>query len=155
MYTRILLPGLVTLALSLAGCGLFSGLPSQSNPTCSWTSEPPRNADAVCRTVFRTMQALTRAEAHGDDAAVRRLVPAPAVAGRIIAFGRDQRRHGLRFLRPSPSMTLGASANHTLGVGLRVVGQSGAGKISVPESVFVRLRGGTAYVVDDQPEQEW
>lgn len=155
MYRRFLPASFLALALTLGGCGLVSGLPSQSNPTCSWTSQPPANADAVCRTVFRTMQALTKAEQHGDDAVIRRLVPEPVVAGRIIAFGRAQRRHGLRFLRPSPSMTLGASSKHTLGVGVEVVGQSAAGKIAVPESVFVRLRGGTAYVVGDQPEQEW
>jgi hypothetical protein len=153
---RILLVLLtLPLGIALAGCDLISGLPSQANPTCSWTSEPPKDEDAVCRTVFRTLQALTRAEEHGDDATIRRLVPAATVASRIIAFGSQNRRDGLKFLYSSPSLTLGASVNHTLGVVLHVVGESRAGKFSDPESVFVRLRGGTAYVVADQPEQEW
>jgi hypothetical protein len=143
------------MAAGLSGCGLISGLPSQANPTCSWTSQVPKNEDAICRTVFRTMQAITRAEQRGDDRTIRRLVPNPVVAERIIDFGRQKRREGLHGIHASPSLTLGASVNATLGVGVQIVGQSGSGKFSVPETVYVRFRIGAAYVVNDQPEEEW
>jgi hypothetical protein len=147
--------GAVLVAGGMAGCGLFGTLPSQNNPTCSWTSEPPKDSAAFCQTVFRTLQALTGAELHGDDRTIHRLVTKPAVAARIILFGRQKRHDGLRFLRPSPSVTLGASVNNTTGVHLEVVGQTGSGKVAAPETVYVRLHAGTAYVVDDQPEEEW
>jgi len=145
----------VALSLLSAGCGLINGIPSQTHPSCSWTTQVPSNADSVCNTVFATLRALTEAEFRGDQRTIHRLVPKAAVAARIVDFGRRKRREGLRSLRPTPSLTLGASAHGTLGVGAQVVGQTRGGSFRVPETVYVRVRDGTAYVVDDQPEQEW
>jgi hypothetical protein len=153
---RLAAPSVILLfVLGLVGCGLINGLPSQSNPTCSWTSQVPRDQVSVCRSVYRTLQALTRAELRGDDHAIRRLVTNPVVANRIIAFGRQQRAAGLHDIHPSPSLTLGASVDNTLGVGAQIVGHTSSGKFSVPETIYTRLKGGTAYVVNDQPEEEW
>lgn len=150
---RVAAVGAITLLC--AGCGLLGGLPSQSHPSCSWTTQPPNNPDSVCATVFSTLRMLALADLNGDDATIHRLVTSPAVARRIIAFGRDERRLGLHSLHVTPSLTLGASVNRTLGVGLQLVGQTRGGSLRAPQTIYVRLHGDSATVVDDQPEQEW
>ena len=46
-------------------------MPTQNDPTCSWTSAPPANHDALCRIVYRTLNGIARAELHDNPRAIR------------------------------------------------------------------------------------
>jgi hypothetical protein len=129
--------------------------PSQTRPTCSWTSQPPSNADALCNAVFHTLRSLADAEERGDDATVRRLVTNPAVAHRIIAYGRTLRAAGVQNLHIVPSFTLGRVPGGYLGAGFFILGKTRHGTSEGKENVYLHFRGETAIVVRDQPAQEW
>lgn len=138
----------------LGGCSLVS-VPSQAHPDCSWSTSPPGNQKSLCAQTFRTLRALAQAAASGNDSTVRRLVPNASVARRIIAYGRDQRRQGLQWMHIDPSIAMGTVSGGRVGAGFYIIGRSGAGKISAPETLYLRVRDGRAIVVGDQPAQEW
>lgn len=148
-------------------CGLFvaclpfvasacGNLPSQSNPTCSWTSQPPGNADTICRESFHTLTQIARAEVRGDNKTVHALVSNRSVAARIIDFGKRERARGLKELHVVPSLTLGSlqTSNQT-GVGFHLGGKRVHGNFEGSETVYVLIRRGKAVIVLDQPGQEW
>jgi hypothetical protein len=141
------------LAGLISACGAY---PSQTNPTCSWTSQPPGNADAICKETFMTLTMVVKAEERGDSRAVRDLVTNPLVAARIIDFGSTQRAKGLRELHVVPSLTLGSlpGPNQT-GVGFQLGGHGKNGNFEGSETVYVRIKAGRAVIVADQPNQEW
>jgi hypothetical protein len=142
------------LGLLLAGCSLVS-LPNQSHPVCSWSSRPPSNASTLCTQTFQTLRALASADETGAGATIHRLVAAPAVANRIIAYGRQQRQNGLKWMHVAPSITVGAVTGGRIGAGFTIVGKNRFGTISAPQSLYLRIRRGRAIVVGDQIDQEW
>lgn len=144
----------LVLALLLTGCS-FPGLPSQRHPSCSWQAQIPPNQAALCAIAFATVSTLVRAEVSGNDRTIRRLVTDPAVARRIIAYGRQERRAGIIYLRVGPSLVLGRTTRGLLGVGLTIAGKTHHGNVSVPETVYLRVRGRRATVSADQPDEEW
>jgi hypothetical protein len=130
-------------------------MPSQSQPVCSWVTAPPANHDALCRTVYATLDAIARAEVRDDTRTIRRLVSNPHVARRIIAHAVSLRTSGVESLHITPSFTLGQSRNGYLGAGFNVVGATRKGGIAAPQTIYLLVRHGMATVVDDQPEEEW
>jgi hypothetical protein len=137
----------------IAACG---GYPSQSNPTCSWTSQPPGNADAICKETFRTLTKVAQAEAKGDFKTIHTLVSNPSVAARIIDFGNSERAQGLKELHVVPSLTLGSlQTSDRTGVGFHLGGRRVHGSFEGTETVYMQIRGGRAVIVLDQPNEEW
>jgi hypothetical protein len=140
--------------VALAGCS--SGLvPSQSQPVCSWSTAPPANHDTVCQIVYYTLSSIAHAEVHDDRRTIRRLVSNPRVAARVIAHAASLQARGVETLHITPSFTLGRSHSGYLGAAFNMVGTSHSGRFTAPQTVYLVLRGGTAKVVDDQPEEEW
>lgn len=160
-YRRLSAPllaitGVVT---ALSGCGI-AGIPSQQRPACSWGTQIPSNADALCTVAFKTLSTLVRDEVRGNDRAIHLLVSNATVARRIIVFGRDQRANHIIFLHVVPSITLATTQQGLLGAGFFIVGKTHSGKISAPETVYMRVyhvgvAASRAVVVEDQPDQEW
>ena len=145
---------LAVLLLLVSGC-FPARYPTQNKPVCSWSSQPPDNADALCSTVFRTLRTVVRAQVTGDDRTVRRLVTSRRVSGRIIAFGRILRANGARGVHIVPSITLAVVSLGRIGAGFYVLGKDRHGRIKKPETVYLRVREGRAVIVGDQPRQEW
>jgi hypothetical protein len=145
---------LLLLPLVTSACGL-PGLPSQNDPTCSWTSAIPANHDRVCKTTFETLSALVRADVRGDWATIHRLVPTASVAHKIVVFGQQERAQRIIYLHVVPTLTLGAVRGGLLGVGFNITGKTHEGNVQAPQSLYLRLRRGRALVVQDQPDQEW
>lgn len=151
---RYLLPLVCLLALtSLAGCDL--GLPTQNNPSCSWNITPPSHSATICRIAFGTLKSIVRAEVAGDNRPIRRLVANPRVARKVIAYGDQQRLQGLKFMHVVPSLTLDITSQGLVGAGFFIVGKTRGGRIADPQTVYMRLHGGTAQVTEDQPDQQW
>lgn len=115
----------------------------------------PARSDFLCATVFRTLSGLARANLRGDDATVRRLVSDPRVAGRIVAYGRKIRRAHATDLHVVPSITMDKLPSGELGAGFYLLGSARTGRINAPQTLYLRLRRRTAFVVRDQPGQEW
>lgn len=142
------------LTVGLSGC-LGLSVPTQRHPICSWGSQPPANAGAVCSEAFATLSAVTRADFKGNARSVRRLVPNRTVARRIIKFGIAQRQGGVRVLHVVPSIALDVVRPGYIGAGFYLLSESRAGKGSLQETVYLRVRHGRALVVADQPGQDW
>lgn len=142
------------LTVGLAGC-LGISLPTQRHPICSWGSRPPANASAVCSEAFATLSAVTQADLNGNTRKIRELVPNRAVARRIIQFGAAQRRAGAHVLHVVPSIALDDVRPGYFGAGFYLLSESRAGKGSLQETVYLRVRHGRALVVADQPGQDW
>lgn len=148
--------GLLLLLLPLlAGC--FPGeVPTQQSPRCSWDSTPPARADTICQTIFQTLSTVVRAEVSGDNRTVRRLVPTRLVADRIIAYGETVRAGGDPSVHVVPSFTLdNATRSKYIGAGFYLLGKTRSGKLQAPETVYLQIRHGQAFIVDDQPGEEW
>jgi len=146
--------GLALIPLLLGGCALVQ-YPSQARPICSWASTPPRGAGALCTTTFRTLKTLASSEARGDNASIRRLVADSKVARRIIAYGATARGERAYNLHIVPSLTLDTSLPGLVGAAFDLAAQGRLGQIHVSETVYLRIRRGTAVVVHDQPGEEW
>lgn len=142
------------LTIGLSGC-LGISLPTQRKPICSWGSQPPGNAAALCREVFSTLSGLAQADFTGNTGTVRRLVPNRAVARRIIQYGVMQRRNGVRVLHVVPSIALDNVRPGRVGAGFYLLSESRAGRGSTAETLYLRVRHGHALVVADQPGQDW
>lgn len=140
--------------LLLGGCG-FAGVPTQSHPACSWTTQPPSNEKTVCQATFSTLSTVVKALSRGDNSTIHRLAPNRVIAARIIAYGNDQRRKGLRFMHVSPSITLQQKSPGNVGAAFYVTGRTRGGKIASLEEVFLQLHGRSGIIVADQPSQEW
>ena len=144
---------LALLVTSVTGCSLAS-LPSQHNPTCSWSSSPPANADALCTTSFDTLTKIVQAVQKGDNQAIKTIVTNPSVAARIMAYSRTQRVAHARRLHVVPSFTLETSGD-LLGAGFYVLGKNDSGNVNSPETLYLKVKGRSATVVEDQPNQDW
>jgi hypothetical protein len=146
----------VVLALIIVlagGCG--SDLPTASNPSCSWASDPPSNAASVCTKTFATLSAVTAATVRADTGTVRRLVPNQAVAGRIIAYGRKLRSEGnATSVHPVPSLVLNVTS---LGIGALVYlsGLAGSTKVKDEETVYLDTTHSQAVITGDTQGQDW
>jgi hypothetical protein len=143
------------LALFLTGCALEQHLPSQGNPTCSWGSEVPANAQKLCGITFTTLSLVARAELRGDTRTIRRVVTNRDVAGRILAHTSDLHRVGVRTLHVVPSLTLSTTAQGYVGAGFYLLGTSKQGRIKSPQTVYLRVARGSATIVGDQSDQQW
>ncbi len=139
--------------MTVTGCALAS-LPSQENPTCSWSSSPPANADALCATAFDTLTKVVHAVQKGDKATIRTIVTNPTVAARILTYSRSQRALHARSLHVVPSFTLDI-AGGLLGAGFYVLGKNDSGNVNSPETLYLRVHGQMARIVEDQPNQDW
>lgn len=140
-------------SLFLAGCSLVS-LPSQQHPVCSWISDVPNDADAVCGQVFATLRTITRAALHGDGATVRRLVPNRSMEHKILNYGARRRSQKVVGLHVVPDLRIN-NVDGYIGVGFELVGESRAGKVHDEETVYARFRRGTAVLLHDDPESGW
>jgi hypothetical protein len=139
----------------MAGC-LSVTYPTQQRPTCSWASQPPPNANTLCSTVYRTLTTLVNAELSGDDRAIRRLVTDPQVAGRVVSYGRTVLAQGRASMHAVPSFTLDtATQPGEIGANFSIVGKTQQGQINTQETVYLRIRHGTALLVADQPGEDW
>jgi lipid-binding SYLF domain-containing protein len=101
------------------------------------------------------LSAIVRAEVHGDDRTIVALVPNPQVARKIMAHGRTLRAQRLKYLRVTPSLTVGWVVGGRLGVGFNIVGKTAHGSVEAPQQVYLRRAAGSYRVVADQPFQEW
>lgn len=151
MRRAALLIALLSLA---AGC-IVPGVPTQQQPSCSWSSQPPDNADQLCRQIFRTLSLVARAEVRHDDSTVRRLVTQPAAAARIIAYGAQLSRQKVRSFHVVPSMTLLDTGGGRVGAAFFLQGQTSQGRLRAQETVYLRQRHGTQVIIADQPGHEW
>lgn len=115
----------------------------------------PSHPAAVCSSVYDTLRVVAAAEAEGRDNVIEKIVRPPAVAERIIGFGRLLRRSHLKFLRVSPSLLLSAEPHDQVLAGLQLVGKDDQGTIGNPETVTVQLHGHTGTIIGDQPQQDW
>ena len=138
----------------LCGCVSLS-VPSQSNPSCSWTSQLPSNADAVCLSTFHTLRAVLDAAIRGDETTLRRLVPDAVIRHRIAAFGASVRHKGNISVHITPSFTLEKIRSDQLGAEFNVVGHTHHGDVKAPQTVYLAARNGTTVIIQDQPMQEW
>jgi hypothetical protein len=142
---------LVTFAtLTLSGCSA-----NLKQPTCGWSSSIPSNGEFLCRQTYRVLGDIARAEVHGSDSVIRDHVVSRRVATRMIAFGRQIRRHHVTFLRVTPSFELSALSHGRLQVGAYLVGRTDQGKVDDPEAVDEQVKGSTVVVTGDAPGQEW
>lgn len=148
------LPLLFALVFLVAGC-LGIDLPSQTNPVCSWNSQPPSNADQLCRMSYQTVDAVARAEARGDDATIRRLVARDDVALRIIKYGAQVRAKHLSGFHAVPSITLAVIRPGLVGARFYLVGKSSAITVDNPVAVYLRIRQDRALIAYDFPRQVW
>ncbi|GAC1462598.1 MAG: hypothetical protein PVSMB7_02980 [Chloroflexota bacterium] len=147
--------GLLIFALVGVGCAA-PGVPTAQNPTCSWEKAVPANADLVCRTTFRTLRTLVEAEVQGDNAPVYRLVDSRRVARRILAYGMVVRGQHFRQFHVVPSITLDIPVPGVIGANADIRAKTPTnGKVKLSETLYMRIRHGTAYVFDDQGGQEW
>jgi hypothetical protein len=146
-------PLLLILAIALCGC-LTEPVPTQNNPSCSWTTAPPANPNALCDRVFPVLRDVTRAIWRGDDATIRRYA-APPVASRIIAYGRRLRPLGITDLHVVPSYTMSVQSRGEFGAGFYVLGQTHHGPIKDQESVYLRVTRSSVRIMHDQPQQNW
>lgn len=115
----------------------------------------PSNGEQLCTVAFSTTSALVRAVVHGDSRAVHRLVSNPRVAGKILAYSSLRRGQRIRFLHVVPSLTLDAGNPQLLGAGFFVVGKTAAGRVNDPETLYMVVRGSSAVVTQDQPNEAW
>lgn len=138
----------------LSGC-LSNSIPSQSNPSCSWSSQPPGNADALCVSTFHTLRSVLNAAIQGDGTTLRRFVPDPKIRHRIAVFGATVRHKGNISVHVTPSFTLGATRNGDLGAEFNIAGSTHDGNVKAPQTVYLATRGGRTVIVHDQPLQEW
>jgi hypothetical protein len=142
--------------LSTAGCVYTgAGAPTQQHPSCSWNADVPTNADQTCAITFRTLSAVAAAEVRGDNDTIRRIVPAPAVAGRIIAYGASIRARHVKFMHVVPNVTLQTFPGNVVIADLNLIGRTKEGLISRSESVYLQFRHGQARILKDQPGEEW
>jgi hypothetical protein len=145
---------LVMAPMLLSGCMSVS-IPSQSDPSCSWSSQPPGNADSLCVSTFHTLRSVLNAAIQGDGATLRRFVPNPTIRHRIADFGTTVRHKGNISVHVTPSFTLGITPNGDLGAEFNIVGSTHHGDVKAPQTVYLAARGGSAVIVHDQPMQEW
>lgn len=148
------LPALPLACVVLSGC-LGTSVPTVSNPSCSWDSSVPSNAASICRAVYSTLNGIARAEQTGNTASIRRLVSGRAVQRRILAHGRSLRKQGVSGLHVVPSITLDLLHPGTVGAGFYLNGTVRGGRVNSPLTVELRVTGGRATVVNDQPGEEW
>lgn len=146
--------GLSVLALLVTSCSLVD-YPTQSNPSCSWVTTPPSDADTLCRAVYRTVDAVARAEVRGDAHTVRRLVTSGEAAARILAYGGTLRAARVRGFHVVPSMTLDGSEPGTVRASLFILGRPPSGRLRATETLYLRVHHGAALIVRDVPGQEW
>lgn len=151
-WRQVLLAPLLIFGLS--GC-LGVSLPTQKQPVCSWSSRPPSSANVLCRLTFTTLQSVAAAELKGNDCGIHHLVSNKSVATRIIQYGRSERQNGLQWLHVVPSITLDDVRPGYVGAGFYILGKSRLGRISAPETLYLRVHDGKAVVIADQPAQEW
>lgn len=133
----------------LAACG--PTLPSAANPTCSWNSTPPANAESLCRVSFSTVSAVTSAVAAHDAHRLRALVHNRAVVNRLLFYSTWIREHGAQGLHVVPTLTLDSSFGDRLGVYFFLRGLVHGGKLQDDAVLFLRVSGSHAIVVGDQP----
>jgi hypothetical protein len=146
-------PLLLVLVITLSGC-LSEPVPTQTDPSCSWTTTPPTNADKLCSRIFPVLSAVTRAIRTGDDGTVRHYAARP-VANRIIAYGRELHPLGITNLHVVPSYTMSVQGSGELGAGFYVLGQTHHGRIKDQETVYLRVTPSTIRITHDQPQQNW
>lgn len=148
--------GIVLILAPTALCGCVSfGVPSQSDPSCSWTSQLPSNADAVCVSTFHTLRAVLNAAIRGDETTLRRFVPDAVIRHRIVAFGASVRHRGDISVHITPSFTLSRMPRGILGAEFNIVGHTHHGDVKAPQTVYLARRGGSTIIIQDQPMQEW
>ncbi len=145
---------LILVPTALCGCTALS-VPSQSNPSCSWTSQLPTNADAVCLSTFHTLRSVLQAAIRGDETALRRLVPDAVIRHRIAMFGASVRHKGDISVHITPSFTLSTLRSGQLGAEFNIVGHTHHGDVKAPQTVYLARRGGITVIIQDQPMQEW
>ena len=149
---RSLLPCL-GLLLILTGC-LSQPVPTESHPTCSWTTEPPKDADQVCTRVFAVLTTVTRAISQGDERTIRRHA-APDVAAHIILYARQLRPLHPTGLHVVPSFTMSVDKPALYGAGFYVLGKTRQAPIKDQESVYVRVTSKSVHIAHDQTQQYW
>lgn len=149
----------LSLALILAPgflCGCVSlSVPTQNNPSCSWTSQLPTNADAVCVSTFHTLRTVLDAAIRGDERTLRHLIPDGVIRRRIAVFGASVRHKGNISVHITPSFTLSTIGGGRLGAEFNIVGHTHHGDVKAPQTVYLGSRGGTTIIIEDQPMQEW
>jgi hypothetical protein len=144
------------IALLLLATACLGQVPTGTDPSCSWTSDVPGNADSTCRQVYATLQSIARAEQRGDTATIHRLVPVHAVAARIITYGARLRARSVRDLHVRASLTLDALEKPFVGASFDLLGKTRDGRLTAQEVVSLRLQHGQAFVVRDVPfEDDW
>lgn len=142
-------------AAALNGCAPPT-MPTQQNPSCSWEKAVPAGADRICRITFRTIKALVDAEAQGRDRTVYQLVTNRRVAKRIAAHGAVVRAQHLRQYHAVPSITLDVPIPGVIGANADIRAKKpDNSSVKLSETIYMRIRNGTAYVFDDQAGQEW
>lgn len=142
------------LVLALGGCSL-AALPSQSNPTCSWESRVPDNADAVCTRTVSALQKMTAAVARGDARTIRRLVVDPVTAGKMILYSQRIRAAGARGLHVVPSIALDQEAHGRIGAGFYVLGTTRRRRIKSQETLYFNWVRGRYVVTASDLEKDW
>ena len=108
----------------------------------------------LCTTAFDTLKKVVRAVQDGDTATIRGIVTNAIVAGRIIAYSERQRAAHARSLHVVPSFTLETTGD-LLGTGFYVLGNNDSGRVNSPETLYLKVHGDSAKVVEDQPNQDW
>ncbi|GEM_PF-4540524 len=145
----------VMVALFLVFGSLVACTANLHKAQCGWMTSIPKDGTSLCNMAYKTLRFVAIEEGRGDAAAIRRLVPMPGIAAKILRAGRRWRREGLQFLRITPSLILTPESRHRLLVSLYLVGKTGEGKIAETEVVTLARRGRLFNVVGDQGQQSW
>lgn len=147
------LAALCTLALA-GGCSI-TGLPSQSNPTCSWESDLPKNPDAVCKRTVRALETVTAAVAQDEEATIHGLVIDPVTARKMISFSHKVRAEGVKHLHVVPSVALDILPNQRIGAGCYVLGTLPHSRLNSQETLYFGWVGGRYVVTASDLDKDW
>jgi len=145
---------LTALVPLLTACSLVS-LPSQSKPICSWSSNVPPDADAICRGTFGTISSVLTAAVRGDAVTVRRLVVSGVAARKIFAYGAYVRAAGSKDIHAVAAPTLDARPDGSVFVVFYIVGHTRTGKLSDAEAITLAQRSGRWVVTADERHEAW
>jgi hypothetical protein len=149
-----LLPAAMLASSVLGGCRLAS-LPSQQNPTCSWESDLPSNADAVCTRTVHVLQSLATAVAHGDIATIRRYVVDRSTVARMTVYSQTVRAEHAYGIHVVPSIGLDREANGRIGAGFYVLGKTATQKLNSQETLYFNWVDGRWVVVNSDLDKNW
>jgi hypothetical protein len=139
---------------ALGGCSLAS-LPSQQHPTCSWESDVPGNANAICTRTFGVLSSLAVAVAAGDIAAIRRHVVDPTTVARMTLYSQKVRAEHGTGLHVVPDLGLDAEAHGQIGAGFYVLGKTATTKLNSPETLYFNWVKGRWVVVRSDLDKDW